>query len=623
MPPKHEEQEPLEINPLAWYPARTLLEWGLYNPTQPALKRTIENKSSIYAASVLHSQKDFSLRGIELHTLSSSLDHPDLVQLLLNCEDLAQASTSSRLKQLFVPCPDLYLLAPYLSFSPTTKPLTSDRLAPFARPLPKTTLSYLFHNPTKPLEELASSLDLDPTEVSLLLAKYGKTKLSSSQLSTLAHRYHLFTQNVPISSFNEKEQHYLETHYGFTPLEKLSEILDKPADQIETIASALGLEKINPEKEYTLPEAVKLLGKEIEFLLKDIRIDYLKGRRIRHHLQDDGKPFVSSNRVGTLLFRGETLLEYSENMHLPRKEKIRQAQTLTRKFAKLEDDSSDKGEIAKLSSRLLQTPLFTLEEEKFYLQQVVEGSEAALNLVIEANVRLAASFLSRKRYNDPNLDDAFQEAAIGLLKAGIKFDPAQETKFSTYATWWLRQQVTRAHQDKARTIRIPVYLQNLRATISRTENYFSHEHSRTPSDLELEQITEIPLRQIRHVRSAFIKTFSLDQPIEREDGEISILELIPDEKTKLAHQHVEEQELSSLVQKALSTLSLREQYVLSRRYGVGLEDQDHTLEELGEQLGITRERIRQIEAKAFQSLRIQLKRKESNLGALAEFLSSD
>ncbi|MDP2650613.1 MAG: sigma-70 family RNA polymerase sigma factor [bacterium] len=296
---------------------------------------------------------------------------------------------------------------------------------------------------------------------------------------------------------------------------------------------------------------------------------------------------------------GLKVIEVESLLHLP-SEEISQKEL--REATKIKGQLPDN--VQMYLKEIGKTALLTSAEEKDLARRFAKGEEQARQRLIKANLRLVVSIAKRYVNRSPlSISDLIQEGNIGLFKAVEKFDPGRGFKFSTYATWWIRQAITRALADQSRTIRIPVHMVETISKYTQVKRKLAQELGREPLIEEIAIEMTLSPEKVRHIQKISQEVISLEAPIGEDDDKSTLAEFIRDEKSLTPVQLTSQDLLRNQIKDIIDTLSERERKILEMRFG--LEDGvTHTLEEVGKVFGVTRERIRQIEAKALEKIRM-------------------
>lgn len=263
------------------------------------------------------------------------------------------------------------------------------------------------------------------------------------------------------------------------------------------------------------------------------------------------------------------------------------------------------------------TPLLSADEEVYFARKALAGCEASRKRMIESNLRLVVKIARRYINRGLSLLDLVEEGNLGLIHAVEKFDPEKGFRFSTYATWWIRQNIERGLMNQTRTIRLPVHVVKELNVYLRAERELSSKMSKDPSVEEIAALVEKPVADVKKVMALNEKVTSADAPV-ASDSERSVVDTLSNESDKGPGQEFQSTELEGCISRWMGELSDKQQEVLSRRFGLNGYDSD-TLENVGKEIGLTRERVRQIQIEALKRLKIIMGRDGVYRDVLTDF----
>lgn len=349
------------------------------------------------------------------------------------------------------------------------------------------------------------------------------------------------------------------------------------------------------------------LGKKKKYITFEQLADALKGLEVDNDSLDEIYNTLMDNDIQVVT--DET--EATDEDGVP---KVIEEEPIILDDAELTKDININDPVRMYLKEIGRISLLSPEEELELSEKVASGDEMAINKLAESNLRLVVSIAKRYVGRGLLFLDLIQEGNIGLMKAVDKFDSDKGYKFSTYATWWIRQAITRALADQARTIRVPVHMVETINKMSRIQRQLTLELNREPSEEELAKKMGISIEKVREVIKISQEPVSLETPIGEEDDS-HLGDFIKDESSMSPEEYATNEILKEEIKSVLMTLQVREQEVLELRFGL-VDGTCHTLEEVGKKFNVTRERIRQIEAKALRKLRHPSRAKK-----LKDFLS--
>lgn len=401
---------------------------------------------------------------------------------------------------------------------------------------------------------------------------------------------------------------------GYIPIQQILTVVEEDSEEFDQVIQIMENENIDLVRDMEITDEDDLLDeKEEEFieidpdLDEDIELDSEEFESFSSLIENDLKNKDIDDLVATIIPTTQTddpIKMYLKEIGQVELLTIREELDLSRQV----QDGILGEEKLQLTTRKSRKNIELSPEERTAIEEKIEAGKMARDRLIESNLRLVVSIAKKYLGRGMQFQDLIQEGNMGLMKAVNKFDPTKGFKFSTYATWWIRQAITRAIADQARTIRIPVHMVETINKLVRTQRKLTQELRREPTSEELAEKLNLPVEKVQQIQKIAQEPVSLETPVGEEDDS-TLGDFVHDNDLDNPLDYTINQKYKEEIDNVLKTLTPREEKVLRLRFGL-VDGKPHTLEEVGKEFGVTRERIRQIESKAIRRLRHPTRQKK-------------
>ncbi|MBN1687933.1 MAG: RNA polymerase sigma factor RpoD/SigA [Candidatus Omnitrophica bacterium] len=371
----------------------------------------------------------------------------------------------------------------------------------------------------------------------------------------------------------------------------------KKKPQKKTLAEVLSLIRSRQEKKRVEREAARQRVRKTRATSKEKEALKTAEQSLRQEARD--------------ILRNEAVLEAPDERRRRRREPDDESQT---QGGTSQDQTLDRTPMKIYLDQIENIPLLTPEEEVVLSERVRDKSRGAIQArsqMIRSNLRLVISIAKRYANMGLSFSDLVEEGNIGLMRAVTKFNPDRGYRFSTYASWWIKQAIMRSLSNQGKTIRIPVYMYDVIAKWRKVRDGLTQKLNRPPTRKEIANVMQISIHKVKEIENIAGKPSSLNAPVSL-DGTAELIDLIEDDSSHMPDAYMAEIFKDERIQRLLDTLDERERKILVLRFGLGKEE-EHTLEEVAQQFGITRERVRQIEASALKKIRLRLSEENDRL----------